>query len=64
MGGEGMIIGNEEIAVVFVLHLQEILQCPEIISEMEVACAADAAYYDFFLCLCHFDGCESTTLKS
>ena len=48
MGGQRMIIRNEKEAVVFVLHLQEIFHGPEIVSEVQVACAADTAYDDLF----------------
>ena len=47
MGGERMVIGNKEKAVVIVLHLNEILQRPEIISKMQPARAANTANHRF-----------------
>ena len=48
MGGEGMVVGNKEIAGIFVLHLYEILQCTEVITQVKVACwpyAADDGFH-------------------
>jgi hypothetical protein len=43
-----MIVSNEEIAVVFILHLHEIAEGAEIVAQMEVASGADAAANDVF----------------
>jgi hypothetical protein len=32
MGSQRMVIGNKEIAIVFLLHFNKILHCPEVIS--------------------------------
>ena len=49
MGGKGMVVGNEEIAVVFILHFDKVAQSAEIVTEVQVASGADAAAHDFTL---------------
>ena len=43
-----MIVGNEEVAVVFILHLDEVLQRPEIVAQVEVARGAYTAANNIF----------------
>ena len=48
MGRKAMVVGNEEIAIVFVLHPDEVAQSTEIVPKMQVPCGADAAHYYLF----------------
>jgi hypothetical protein len=43
VGSKRVVISNKEIAVIFILHFDKILQCPEIITEVKVSCGPDAA---------------------
>ena len=49
MGGEAMVVGYEKIALVFVLHPDEIADSPEIISQMDIPGGTDAADDNFLL---------------
>ena len=48
VSGQGMVIGNEEIAVILMLHLQKIADRTEIVSQVKIACTPDAADDGFF----------------
>jgi hypothetical protein len=49
MRGKGMVIGNEEKALVLFLHPDETFQGPEIVSEVKVTGWPDSAYYNSHL---------------
>ena len=42
-----MIVSYEEIAIVFVLHLDEVLERSEVVAQVQVSGWAYAAYYSF-----------------
>lgn len=48
MGGEGVKVGHKEVAVVVVLNLHEFAEGAIVISEVEIACGANAAEHYFF----------------
>ena len=47
MRGQRMVIRDEEIAAMFVLHLHKILDGPVIIAQMQVPCGPDTTYNCF-----------------
>ena len=49
VGGQRVVVGDEEIAVVFLLHLHEVAQRSEVVAQMQVASRADAAADDVSL---------------
>ena len=54
VGGEGVEVGYEEIAVVVVLHPHKVAQGAEVVAQVEVAGGADAAKHYIFFHLCQF----------
>ncbi len=48
VGGEGMQVGDEEVAVVVVLYAYEFAERTVVVAQVQVACGADAAYHYFF----------------
>jgi hypothetical protein len=42
-----MIVGNEEITVVFLLHFDEVPERPEVVAQVKVSGRPDAAEYCF-----------------
>ena len=49
-----MVVGNEKVAVVLVLHADEIAEGTEVVAQMEIACGTNAAADDFSLDdICH-----------
>lgn len=49
MRGEGVPVGNEEIAIVFLLHFHETTDSAIVVAKMKVAGGPDAAQNDVFV---------------
>lgn len=43
-----MVVGHEEVAVIFFLHLHKVAQSAEIVAQMEIASRTYAAAYNVF----------------
>jgi predicted RNA-binding protein len=44
VSGKGVVVGDEEKAIILLLHFEEVDHCPEIIAEVKITCRPDAAY--------------------
>ena len=54
MGGEGVEVGDDEAAVVVVLHAHELIQSAEVVAQVQIAGGADAAEHYFLLAILVF----------